>query len=145
MSIKMVSDEVIDKIKELRDKEQTEPGDALVLFGLFKEIAEQEEEVKEELEDTDEIIVQNNYSDADFKYWVKLGEGKFDVGEGEAEEPTVIMSAAADTWAELGTGDLDATSAYMAGDLEIEGNLQDAITYGQILDLIREVIEEFED
>ncbi|TXT62463.1 MAG: SCP-2 sterol transfer family protein [Promethearchaeota archaeon] len=141
----MVSDEVIDKIKELRDKEQTEPGDALVLFGLFKEIAEQEEEVKEELEDTDEIIVQNNYSDADFKYWVKLGEGKFDVGEGEAEEPTVIMSAAADTWAELGTGDLDATSAYMAGDLEIEGNLQDAITYGQILDLIREVIEEFED
>jgi putative sterol carrier protein len=141
----MVSDDVIDKIKELRDKEQTEPGDALVLFGLFKQIAEEDEEIKEELEDIDEIIVQNNYTDADFKYWVKLGEGKFDVGEGEANDPTVIMSAAADMWASLGTGDLDATSAYMAGDLEIEGNLQDAISYGQILDLIREVIEELED
>jgi len=141
---KMVNDDVINKLKELRDKDQTEPRDALELFGLYKELAE-EEDIKEELEDIDEIIVQNNYSDTDFKYWIKLGEGNFDVGEGEAEEPTVVMSATADTWASLGAGELDATSAYMSGDLAIEDNLQDAIAYGQILDLIREIIEESED
>jgi putative sterol carrier protein len=97
------------------------------------------------LEDLDEIVIQNSYSDENFKYWVKLGEGKFEVGEGEAEEPSVTMEAKAETWAGLGNGDLDATSAYMAGDLEIEGNLQDAIAYGEVLDLIREIIDESEE
>jgi putative sterol carrier protein len=141
----MVSEEIIKKLKALREKEPAEAKDALTLFEIYKQIAQEEADIKEELEDLEEIIVQNNFSDVGFKYWVKLGEGEFDVGEGEAEKPTVTMSATAETWTGLGSGDLDATSAYMAGDLSIEGNLQDAIAYGEILDLFRDIMEELEE
>ncbi len=122
----MVDAELLKKLAEMRDKGQAEPRDALTLFEVYKQIAQEDEEIKEELEDLDTIVVQNNYSDTDFKFWIKLGEGKFEYGEGEAEEPTVTMSATAATWAGLGSGEIDSTSAYMSGDLKIEGNLQDA-------------------
>ena len=35
-------------------------------------------------------------------------------------------------------GEIESTNAYMAGDLTIEGNLQDAITYGEFLSLAME-------
>ncbi|TXT66688.1 MAG: SCP-2 sterol transfer family protein [Promethearchaeota archaeon] len=141
----MVDAELIKQLIELRDKEKREAKDALTLFGIYKELVKDIEEVKEELDDMDEIIIQNNYTDADFKYWVKLGNGKFDVGQGEASDPSVIMNADTETWSGLGSGDIDATSAYMAGDLSIEGNLQDAMAYGEVLDLIRDFIEDLEE
>lgn len=140
----MVSEETINKLKELRDKGQSEPKDALILFNAYKEIAVEDEDIKEELEDLDTIVVQNVYTDADFKYWVKLGEGVYDVGEGAADDPSVTMSANAETWTGLGSGEIDATSAYMSGDLAIEGNLQDAIAYGEILSMFQEFLEDLE-
>ncbi len=141
----MVNEEIIKKLKALRDKELTETKDAITLFEIYKQIAQEEDDIKEELEDMDEIIIQNVYSDADFKYWVKLGAGKFDVGEGEAEDPNVTMSATAETWSGLGSGEIEAAGAYMAGDLSIEGNLQDAIAYGEILDLFRDIMADLEE
>jgi len=137
----MVDEEIINKLAELRDKE-AEPKDAITLFNLYKEIIKEDEEIQEELEDLDEMTIQNNFTDIDFKYWIKLGAGNFDVSEGEADEPSVTMSADSNTWSGLGSGEIEATSAYMAGDLAIEGNLQDAMAYGEILDLIRDVIED---
>jgi putative sterol carrier protein len=55
------------------------------------------------------------------------------------------MDADTKTWSGLGSGERDATSAYMAGDLQVEGNLQDAMVYGEILVLIQDIIEELED
>ncbi|MHA1688989.1 MAG: SCP2 sterol-binding domain-containing protein [Promethearchaeota archaeon] len=140
----MVDAELLKKLAESRDKGQAEPRDALILYEVFKQIAQEDEDIKEELEDLDTIVVQNNYTDTDFKYWVKLGEGKFEYGEGEAEEPTVTMSATAATWTGLGSGEIDSTSAYMSGDLSIEGNLQDAIAYGEILGMFRDFLEDLE-
>ena len=140
----MVSEETLKKLKALRDKGASDPKDALTLFGVYKEIAKEDEEIKEELEDLDVIVVQNNYTDSEFKYWVKLGEGKFDIGEGAADDPSVTMSASTATWSGLGSGEIDATSAYMSGDLSIEGNLQDAIAYGEVLSLFRDFLEDLE-
>jgi len=140
----MVDEEIINKLAELREKE-AEPKDAITLFNLYKEIIKENEEIQEELEDMDEMTIQNNFTDIDFKYWIKLGAGNFDVGEGEADEPSVTMSADSNTWSGLGSGDIEATSAYMAGDLAIEGNLQDAMAYGEILDLFRDVIADLEE
>ncbi len=140
----MVSEETLKKLKELQEKGATEPRDALVLFNAYKEIAQEDEDIKEELEDLDIIVVQNVYTDADFKYWVKLGEGKYDVGEGVADDATVTMSANTATWSGLGSGEMDATSAYMSGDLAIEGNLQDAIAYGEILEMFRDFLEDLQ-
>ncbi|TFF63552.1 MAG: SCP2 sterol-binding domain-containing protein [Promethearchaeota archaeon] len=140
----MVDMEIVKKLQELRDKEPHEPEDALTLFECYKPLVEEIEDVQEELEDLDEIKVLNTYTDSDFQYWVKVGEGKFEVGEGSIDDPDITMSADNETWAGLGSGELDSTSAYMSGDLEIEGNLQSAMAYGEILELIREYLEELE-
>ena len=130
--IKMVDENLIKEIKAIREKGQNQPSDALKIFEFFKQLAAENEEFKEELEDIDTIVVQIAVTDIDYKFWIKLGEGTVDYGEGASDDATVTMKATQATFGGVTSGEIDATSAYMSGDLVIEGNLQDAIAYGEI-------------
>ncbi|MFX1380414.1 MAG: SCP2 sterol-binding domain-containing protein [Promethearchaeota archaeon] len=139
----MVSEDLLKKLKNLVEGEgERKPSDALLLAEAMKQFAQENEDIKEEVEDMDEILVQFEYTDADYKYWVKVGEGSVDYGEGEADDPSVTMKATGATWAGLGAGEIDATSAYMSGDLQIDGNLQDAIAYGEINGMVGEALRD---
>jgi putative sterol carrier protein len=128
----MVDEKLIQDLKNMREKGANKPSDALLMYEFVKQVAKENEDIKEELEDVD-ILVQLIVSDADYHYWVKMGDGKVEYGEGDADDPSVTMTATGATWAGLGSGEIDSTSAYMSGDLQIDGNLQDAIAYGEIL------------
>ena len=142
----MVDENLIKELKEMREKGASQPSDALKMYEFVKQMAEESEDLKEELEDIDAMAVQLVVTDVNYKYWVKMGDGKIDYGEGETDDPSVTMSATGATWTGLGSGELDSTSAYMSGDLVIEGNLQDAIAYGEIVSLaMEEGAEYFED
>ena len=134
----MVDPNLIKELKEMREKGASQPSDSLKMYEFVKQMAEESEDLKEELEDVDNMMVQLVIIDADYKYWVKMGDGAIDYGEGEADDPSVTMSATGVTWAGLSTGEIDSTSAYMSGDLVIDGNLQDAIAYGEILGIAME-------
>ena len=139
----MVSEDLLKKLAAMREgKGEGKPSDVLLLCEAFKQLAAENEDIKEEVEDMDLTVVQFEWSDVGYKYWVKFGEGQVDYGEGEAEDPSVTMIAASPTWIGLGSGEIDATSAYMAGDLQIEGNLQDAIAYGEINGMVGDVLKE---
>lgn len=135
----MVDEKLINEIKAMRDKGPSAPSDALKLFEFMKQLGAENEEFKEELEDTDTIIAQMEVTDIDYKYWVKFGEGAVDYGEGTNDDATVTMKASQATWTGLSAGEIDSTSAYMSGDLVIEGNLQDAIAFGEIQGLATEL------
>ncbi|MHA2394595.1 MAG: SCP2 sterol-binding domain-containing protein [Promethearchaeota archaeon] len=135
----MVDANLIKELKEMRDKGPGAPSDALKMFEFIKQLAAENEELKEELEDIDTVVAQMEVTDVDYKYWVKFGEGAADYGEGDSDEATVTMKAVTATWTGLSSGEIDSTSAYMSGDLVIEGNLQDAIAYGEILGLAMEL------
>ena len=128
----MVDQNLVNELKEMREKGTRAPSDALKLFEFVKQLAEESEDLKEELEDIDTTVVQLVVSDINYKYWVKMGDGTVDYGEGEADDPSVTMSATGATWAGMSSGEIDSTSAYMSGDLVIDGNLQDAIAFGEI-------------
>ena len=134
----MVDPNLIKEMKEMREKGASKPSDALKLFEFAKQLADESEDLKEELEDIDTIVVQLVVTDIDYKYWVKMGDGAVDYGEGEGDDPSVTMSAAGATWAGIGSGEIDSTSAYMSGDLVIDGNLQDAIAFGEIQSIAME-------
>ena len=138
----MVDPNLVKDLLEMREKGPSQPSDALKMYEFVKQLAEENEELKEELEDIDTIIAQLEVTDIDYKYWVKMGEGKVEYAEGENEDASVTMKATAATWTGLGSGELDSTSAYMSGDLVIEGNLQDAIAYGEITSLAMELGQE---
>ena len=141
MNLHMVDENLLKELKEMREKGASKPSDTLKMYEFVKQVAEEDDDLKEELEDMDKTIVQMIVTDNNYKYYITLGDGKFDYAEGEAEDPGVTMSATSATWGGLATGELDSTSAYMSGDLVIEGNLQDAIAYGEILSLAMENIE----
>jgi len=134
----MVDENLIKEIKAMRSGGSTEPSNALKLAEYMKQLAGESEDLKEELEDMDLTIVQFVVTDVDYKYWLKLGEGAVDYGEGQNDDPSVTMKATGATWVGLSSGELDSTSAYMSGDLQIEGNLQDAIAYGEIMAMAME-------
>ena len=134
----MVDPNLIKEMKEMREKGASKPSDALKLFEFAKQLADESEDLKEELEDIDTIVVQLVVTDIDYKYWVKMGDGAVDYGEGEGDDPSVTMSAAGATWAGISSGEIDSTSAYMSGDLVIDGNLQDAIAFGEIQSIAME-------
>ncbi len=142
----MVDKEVIAKLKAMREGGgEAKPSDALLLYEFIKQVAAENEDLKEELEDMDLIQVQFVVSDGGpYKYWVKAGDSKFEYGEGEIDDPNVTMTATAETWGALGSGEADSTSAYMSGDLQIDGNLQDAIAYGEVLSIAMEAFEDLE-
>ena len=128
----MVDPNLIKEIKEMREKGASKPSDALKIFEFAKQLAEENEDLKEELEDIDTMVVQLVMTDLDYKYWVKMGDGTIDYGEGDGDDPSVTMSATGATWTGLSSGEIESTNAYMSGDLVIDGNLQDAIAFGEI-------------
>jgi putative sterol carrier protein len=137
-------------LKEIKDKidagaAAADPKDTLKVYELFKQVAEENEDLKEELEDMD-ITIQMIITDKDVKSWLKAHDGTLEFGEGEVENPSFTFSATNEIGAGMLFGEVDATSAYMAGDITVEGNLQDAMAFQEIIELALEALEDmFED
>ncbi|TXT60326.1 MAG: hypothetical protein BAJALOKI1v1_1280004 [Promethearchaeota archaeon] len=139
----MVSKDLLNEMKAKFEagSSKADINDTLKVFELYKQLAEKSEDLKEEMEDMD-ITVQMIISDKDKKFWVKVKEGNMEYGEGEVEEPSFTFSASFETGAGMLFGEIDATSAYMAGDITVEGNLQDAMAYQEIIELAMEAFED---
>jgi len=139
----MVDDALLNEIKEKIEAGATaaDVKDTLKMFELFKQIAEENEDLKEELEDMD-IVIQMNITDADAKFWLKAHDGTMEFGEGEVDNPSFTFSATKEVGAGMLFGEVDATSAYMAGDITVEGNLQDAMAFQEIIELALEAYDD---
>ncbi|GAH35302.1 unnamed protein product, partial [marine sediment metagenome] len=98
------------------------------MLQFMKEISGENEDLKEELEDM-EIAISLVFTDADKKFWLTVKEGALDYGEGDIENPSFTLSSTLEVGAGIVMGEVDATSAYMAGDITVEGNLQDAMAF----------------
>ncbi len=73
-------------------------------------------------------------------YLIEIKENKMIWREGSAEDSTLIIEMAVDVGLKiilLG----DAISPYLAGDISIEGNLQDAMIFSEILQILHNIIE----
>lgn len=142
----MVDENLANEVREIRDKGMgDDPSKVLKIFELMKQASAEIDDLKEELEDIDEFIGQMVVEDKDYKWWVKIGDGNFDYGEGETSDPSFTMSGNWETMGGLMTGEIDGTSAYMSGDLKIEGNLQDTMAYGEYMGFAAETLQEYDD
>lgn len=141
----MVDEALANEVRKLRDEGLGEPKDLLKIFELMKQASAEIDDLKEELEDIDQFVGQMVIDDKDFKWWAKIGDGVFDYGEGEGADPSFTMSANWDTMSGLMSGEIDGTSAYMSGDLKIEGNLQDTMAYGEYLQFVAETLQELDE
>jgi putative sterol carrier protein len=115
--------------------------DVMRMYEFIKQISKENEDLKEELEDMD-IAISMIITDQDKKYWLTVKEGDLDFGEGDVDNPSFTMSSTLETGAGILMGEVDATSAYMAGDITVEGNLQDAMAFQEIVELALEAYED---
>ena len=138
----MVDEALLKELKAKRDgTSEREPGDVFKVFEAVKQVAAEDEEIQEEMEDVD-ICVQFDSKDSDMKFWVEVRNDAINYGEGDGPDVTTTFLATDETIRGLLSGEVDGTSAYMSGDLTIEGNLQDAIAFGEVLGMMREELED---
>ncbi len=121
--------------------EGASPDAVLKIYEFFKQVAAENDDLKEELADMD-IEVSQIITDVDKKYWIKASNGTITYGEGTAANPSFTFSCNMKTGAGMLFGEVDATSAYMAGDITVEGNLQDAMAFQEIIELAMEAFED---
>ncbi len=139
----MVDESLLKDIKTAQDKgaSAAAPADMMRVFKFIKQVSVENEDLKEELEDMD-IAIQMVINDVDRKYWLTVKDGTLDFGEGDVENPSFTMSSTLEVGAGIMMGEVDATSAYMAGDITVEGNLQDAMAFQEIIELALEAYED---
>jgi len=138
----MVDQALLDEVKAIQANGAKEPSDAIKMFRLAQALSKESEDMKEEIEDMDEIKVGFVVTDKDFKFGVIMGDGKFEINEGEINDPSVTLSTSMENWSGMLSGEVEATSLYMGGDLTIDGNLQDAIAFGEVLSIMQEELED---
>lgn len=142
----MVDKEKLVKLKSLMEAgaDEADVNAIPVVWDFFVDLANENEEIQDEIADAT-VRVQMVLTDADNKYWLKVEEGKMSWGEGTVEDPTFTFSAVKKIGIGMLFGEVDATSAYMAGDITVEGNLQDAMFFQEIIELSMEIAEDLFD
>ena len=139
----MVDEDLLKKIKVAQDAGASSATveELKLMYEFTKQISAENEDLKEELEDMD-IAIQQILTDVDKKYWLTVKEGDLQYGEGDVDNPSFTMSSTLEVGAGILMGEVDATSAYMAGDITVEGNLQDAMAFQEIIELALEAYED---
>ncbi|TFG30468.1 MAG: SCP2 sterol-binding domain-containing protein [Promethearchaeota archaeon] len=111
-----------------------------IMVKSLEEIAKVDEEFQEDMEDIEGII---QWKIGNIRAYQKFEEGKYSfVMDAEAEDPEVTMILEDVEFAQkFFNGEVDGTSAYMSGDLKIEGDLQLTMAYGSLADYITDYLE----
>ena len=111
-----------------------------IMCKSIEEIAKVDEELQEEMEDFEGKI---QWKIASFKGYQVFEEGKYSfVMDEEIDDPDLTMIIEeAEVARGFFSGEVDGTSAYMSGDLKIEGDLQLAMSYGSLADFIQDYLE----
>ncbi|MGV9198033.1 MAG: SCP2 sterol-binding domain-containing protein [Promethearchaeia archaeon] len=136
----MVDKELLKELKEKLEKgpEAADPDDTLKGFELLKQFSKENEEIQEFMEEMD-IKVQFEIFDIDKFYWLSVKDGKLDYGKGKIEDPSFTMGTSMDIAVTMLFNEYDPVSAYMAGEIIIEGDLPAAMEFQDIINVAMEM------
>lgn len=89
---------------------------------LFQKLQEQ---FRPEKAQGDKAVLAFQLTGADAgSYWMKIDNGKLDVGEGTPPaEPDLILKAAADDFVKIMNGEMNPMTAFMSGKVKAERNM----------------------
>jgi putative sterol carrier protein len=135
----MVDEELKSKMMSKIDDRSFSPEDLPEFLKLFAEIATESDDIKDEISGWDRSLqfVIEGVGD----YCLTVKDAVFTLTAGKVPEPDITLSMAANTAAGVFTGEIDATSAYMGGDLKVMGPLPDAVKFRTLTEIVREELE----
>jgi putative sterol carrier protein len=124
---------------DVKEVLQTKVMVYIMAKGL-EELAKVDEEFQEEIEDF-EAVLQWKIGDAVSMY-LDIADGKV-TGHLDAEHDEPTVTFVVDDYAkgrEILSGEVDGTSAYMSGDLKMEGDMQSGMRMGQLGEFLQEAL-----
>ncbi|UCC18512.1 MAG: SCP2 sterol-binding domain-containing protein [Promethearchaeota archaeon] len=108
----------------------------------IEKLSMENEEFNEELGFYKRNLVQTKINNSDFKYWVEFGEGEFKCGKGELNGATILITCPQETMNHILKGTLDPFNEFLNGALKIEGDIQYAVVYFDLIKLALEINNE---
>jgi len=144
MGWKVDSTQAIDEGLKQRMLEKVEGGafcmeDLQDYLTLFTQVANNIDETRDEVRGFNRRFQfrLSGYPDM----WLNIQGGIFEMGAGDIQAPDITLEMSAELASGVFTGQVDATMAYMNGDLKVDGSLPDAIKFRTLVDLIREELD----
>jgi len=144
MGWKVDSTQAIDEGLKQRMLEKVEGGtfcleDLQDFLTLFIQVANSIDETRDEVQGFNRKFQfrLSGYPDI----WLNIQGGSFEMGAGDIQAPDITLEMTAELAAGVFTGQVDATMAYMNGDLKVDGSLPDAIKFRTLVDLVREELD----
>ncbi len=109
-------------------------------LGVMMDLCNKSDDIKEEVEGWDRTF-QFKIGES-LKVWLSVKDGKFATGVGDAASADITLEMTDGVGAGIFNGDVDATSAYMSGDLKVVGPLPDAVKFRTITEMVREALDD---
>ena len=137
--------ELVEKYQEKLADEDVAWEDLTDVLDLMVQFANVNEEFQDEFEE-EKCVWQFNISDkleAEWK-WVGVDNGKFACGDGIAEKSDLIFICKSDLAAQMVGGAVDSNTAYMKGDLKIEGPISLGMKFQTVLAIFKDELEDYE-
>ena len=127
----------VDDVKAKLEAKDFDAKDLPMFLKALEEIATTNEDLVDELEDTEDTTIQFNVPGA-VEAYIVIADGKLTAGEGVKEDADVTLEMTEDVGKNLFTGETDAASAYMAGDLKIIGEMAKAMKLRSLIEIAGE-------
>jgi len=127
----------VDDVKAKLEAKEFDAKDLPMFLKALEEIATTNEDLIDELEDTEDTTIQFNVPGA-VEAYIVIADGKLTAGEGVKDDADVTLEMTEEVGKNLFTGETDAASAYMAGDLKIIGEMAKAMKLRSLIEIAGE-------
>jgi putative sterol carrier protein len=134
-----INEELKDKVLQKIEEETLTLGDIKDYFIVFTQIANNTEDIQDEVEDFDRSFQIN--IDGKPVCWLAVRDKKFEAGSGSLPNPDIVLNMSEEVALGIFSGRLDPTAAYMCGDLEVDGIISDAVRFKDLLELVQDEMD----
>ncbi len=114
----------------------------LKLNKTIERLSLENEEFKEELTFFKKNVIQTKIPNSDFKFWTEFGNGVYLCDKGVKDNPSVTFICPQKTMILILEGKLEPFDEFFNGNLKIEGDLQYALVFFDIIKLASEINKE---
>ena len=134
-----IDEELRDSILDRIDMGTLALTDLQDFFTVFTQICNDTEDIQDEVENFDRTFMYK--IDGKAVAWLAIKGQKFEMASGGTKDPDITLEMNADLALGIFSGRVDPTAAYMSGDLRVDGVINDAIQFRNILELVLEELE----
>ena len=127
----------VDDVKKKVESKEFDASDLPLFLQALEEISDSNEDLKDELEDTEDVVIQFNVPGV-VQAFIEIKDGKLKAATGTKDDADVTLEMTEEVGKNLFTGETDAASAYMAGDLKIIGEMAKAMKLRSLIEIAGE-------